>query len=166
MSLESTVVSFLLNFAYAELQEANKNLEEVHATFDKFFAGLRKDLEVVEARVNAAKASQSQTSEQPQQPPSPVGAEDAFVPPPASQQTNGGSLLELKDVKPAKDQELRDRRTEYGVAWIVYMRFARRAEGVKSARAVFGKARKDRWTPWEVYEAAGQFAPAFLSSLR
>lgn len=124
----------------------------MHATFDKFFAGLRKNLEAVEARL-AAKASQSQTpeqSQQSQQSPTAVGAEESFIVPP-SQQTNGG---EAKEVKPAKDQELRDRRTEYGVAWIVYMRFARRAEGVKSARAVFGKSRKDRWTPWEVYEAA------------
>ena len=28
--------SFVLNFAYAEAQEANKNFEEVHAAFDKF----------------------------------------------------------------------------------------------------------------------------------
>ncbi|GJE94378.1 HAT and Suf domain-containing protein [Phanerochaete sordida] len=151
---EANPTSFLLNFAYVELQEANNNIEEVHTTFDKFFAGLRKNLDAVEARL-AAKASQSQSqsqpSEQSQQPPTPVGAEDAFVPAPSSQQTNGG---EIKDAKPAKDQELRDRRTEYGVAWIVYMRFARRAEGVKSARTVFGKSRKDRWTPWEVYEAA------------
>lgn len=34
------------------------------------------------------------------------------------------------------------------------MRFCRRAEGLKSSRAVFGKARKDKWTSWEVYEAA------------
>jgi cleavage stimulation factor subunit 3 len=39
----------------------------------------------------------------------------------------------------------------------MYMRFARRAEGVKSSRMAFGKARKDRWAPWEVYEAAGMF---------
>lgn len=37
----------------------------------------------------------------------------------------------------------------------MYMRFARRAEGLKPARSVFGKARKDKWISWEVYEAAG-----------
>lgn len=40
------------------------------------------------------------------------------------------------------------------MAWIMYMRFCRRAEGLKSYRAVFAKARKDKWTTWEVYEAA------------
>jgi len=34
------------------------------------------------------------------------------------------------------------------------MRFGRRSEGVKSLRGIFGKARKDRWVPWEVYEAS------------
>ncbi|EKM58947.1 uncharacterized protein PHACADRAFT_249079 [Phanerochaete carnosa HHB-10118-sp] len=147
--IEANPTSFLLNFAYVELQEANSSFEEVHATFDKFFIGLRKNLEAAEARLNAVK---SQSPDQSQQPSTPVGVEDSFViPPSASQQTNGG---EHKETKPAKDQELRDRRTEFGVAWIVYMRFARRAEGVKAARTVFGKSRKDRWTPWEVYEAA------------
>ena len=37
----------------------------------------------------------------------------------------------------------------------MYIRFARRAEGVRSSRTVFSKARKERWTPWEVYESAG-----------
>ena len=35
------------------------------------------------------------------------------------------------------------------------MRFGRRSEGVKSFRGIFGKARRDRWIPWEVYEASG-----------
>jgi cleavage stimulation factor subunit 3 len=35
------------------------------------------------------------------------------------------------------------------------MRFGRRVEG-QSSRAIFGKARKCRWTPWETYEAAGE----------
>ena len=38
----------------------------------------------------------------------------------------------------------------------MYMQFGRRAEGLQSSRAIFGNARKDRWTPWEVYEAASK----------
>ena len=37
------------------------------------------------------------------------------------------------------------------------MCFGRRAEGVKSLRGIFGKARRDRWISWEVYEASGLF---------
>jgi cleavage stimulation factor subunit 3 len=45
------------------------------------------------------------------------------------------------------------------------MRFARRSEGVKSSRLVFSKARRDRWLPWEVYEADGRFTSTSLFSL-
>lgn len=129
-----------MNFAYAEALEADKKFEEVHATFDKFLEVLRKDLEAVETRVNAATPSLPNGSQsQPN-----VAADGA-----QSQSSEGG---------PPKSKELNDRRTEYGVAWIVYMRFARRAENLKSARAVFGKARRDKWTPWEVFEAAGTTA--------
>lgn len=53
-------------------------------------------------------------------------------------------------------KEFLKRRTELCIAWITYMRFARRAEGLKPARNIFGKARKDKWVGWEVYEAAGE----------
>jgi len=56
-----------------------------------------------------------------------------------------------------RKKQLRKHRTEYGLACIMYMRFGMRAEGVKSSRTIFAKARNDRWTPWEVYEAAGLF---------
>ncbi|EDR13145.1 uncharacterized protein LACBIDRAFT_245406 [Laccaria bicolor S238N-H82] len=68
----------------------------------------------------------------------------------ASFSSNGSASEE----KPPKSTEVQERRTEYGLAYIMYMRFARRAEGVKSSRMAFGKSRKDRWAPWEVYEAA------------
>ena len=59
------------------------------------------------------------------------------------------------DDKPPKNKELTDKRTDYGNVWIVYIRFARRAESLQSARTLFGEARRDRLTPWEVYEAEG-----------
>jgi cleavage stimulation factor subunit 3 len=39
----------------------------------------------------------------------------------------------------------------------MYVCFGRRAEGVKSLRGIFGKARRDCWIPWEVYQASGLF---------
>jgi len=64
---------------------------------------------------------------------------------------------QASDEKPSKHTELQRLRTEYGVAWIMYMLFGRRAEGVKPLRGIFGKARRDRWIPWEIYEASGLF---------
>lgn len=39
-------------------------------------------------------------------------------------------------------------------AYIQYMRFARRAEGIKAARAVFKLAREDQRTKYQLYVAA------------
>lgn len=71
--------------------------------------------------------------------------------------TANASFTTQSDEKPFQNKELSEKRQEYGLAWTVYMRFARRAEGLKSARAVFGQARRDKWTPWEVYESAGMW---------
>jgi cleavage stimulation factor subunit 3 len=138
--------SFLLNFAYVEILEENKKFDEVHATFEKFFAVLRAEFEAVEARVQSGESSQSSSQG------TPGGADEGFAASGSQSQSQGSQQSENKIIK---DHELSDRKKEFGLAWINYMRFARRAEGVKSARLVFGKARKDRWTPWEVYEAAG-----------
>ncbi|ESK82526.1 mrna 3 -end-processing protein rna14 [Moniliophthora roreri MCA 2997] len=50
------------------------------------------------------------------------------------------------------DDDLRD---EFGMAYIMYMRFVRHAEGIEGSQSVFSKARKDvSLTLWPVYEAA------------
>ena len=56
--------------------------------------------------------------------------------------------------------ELIERKAEYGLAYIMYMRFARRTEGVKPYRGVFGR---DWWAPWEVYDVSGPYLLFFLS---
>lgn len=151
-----TANSFLLNFAYAEVLESNKSLEEVHSIFEKFLGVLRKDLDALESRVSSGNTSNSINATQQSQ----RGMNDetsellhsGFT---QNSSQNSSMNSQNSDERPPKNKELSDRRTEYGVAWIVYMRFARRAENLKAARTVFGKARKDHWTPWEVYEAAG-----------
>ncbi|OCH93262.1 Suf-domain-containing protein [Obba rivulosa] len=148
--IEANPKSFVLNFAYAEALEIQENYEEVHAVFNKFVDILRADLDALESRLSSTNGPTSSN------PALQSGAAD--VSPPTSQpgsQSQGSSVnSQSSDEKNPKSKELVDRRTEYGIAWIVYMRFAQRSEGLKSKRAVFAKARKDRWTPWEVYEAA------------
>lgn len=137
--------SYLLTFAYAEAQEAKKEFEDVHATYTKFLDVLRTELETLE----------SQTKPQPDPVSQNQNTNTSMVTEGNTQSTNSSFNTQASDEKPPKSSELVERRTEYGVAYIMYMRFGRRAEGVKSSRAIFGKARKDRWAPWEVYEAAG-----------
>lgn len=146
----------MLNFAYAEAQELNQNFAEVHATFDKFVDVLRRDLEEIEARVSSANSSFSSNTSGATEAANPTEAALAFgLPTPGTQSQSSSFNTQVSDEKLPKSKELAERRTEYGIAWIVYMRFARRAEGLKTSRAVFGRARRERWTPWEVYEAAG-----------
>ena len=139
--------SFVLNFEIAEVLEQQGNFAEVHATFERFLEVLRKDLEALEARVNSANSSSASIGSQQGQ------TQTTDVPGIQSQSSSFNT--QASDERPPKDKELSERRTHYGIAWIMYIRFARRAEGLKSARAVFGKARRDRWTPWEVHEAEG-----------
>lgn len=158
--LDDVNFSFVLNFAYAEVLETNKNYPEVHAAFERFLAILSKDLEQLESRVLSPNSSQNSqnsngsisNSQQNQT----ITSDLTLATQPGLQSNHSSFVTQVFEEKPPKSKELANRRTEYGIAWIVYMRFARRAEGQKSARAVFAKARRDRWTPWEVYEAAGK----------
>ena len=146
MSNYALFYSFILNFAYAEALEDTKNFEEVHNTFKKFLEILRQNLETIEANEALKEANTSINPDSSQ----PNDLDNSF---PLSQQTNTSSSQGSSSG--GKNKDLNDRRTEYGIAWIVYMRFARRAESLSAARSVFTRARKDKWTPWEVYEAAG-----------
>ncbi|ETW84749.1 hypothetical protein HETIRDRAFT_473483 [Heterobasidion irregulare TC 32-1] len=146
--IEANPSSFLLNFAYAETLEVAQNFSEVHAVFDRFLEVLRRDLEALETRINSAGSSNSNLAINDSQ-------ADTTLPNEGGTQSNSGSFqTQPADDKPPKSRELADRRTEYGLVWTMYMRFARRAEGLKSFRAVFAKARRDRWTPWQIYESA------------
>ncbi|KAL9712323.1 mRNA 3'-end-processing protein rna14 [Leucoagaricus gongylophorus] len=154
--------SYLLNFAYAEAQEARKDLAEVHATYERFLDILRIELELQEKNVNQSVTLNANGSASPtngsttaehggsgdinmgEAVPAPV------ISPNSSQQSQGSSTQDDDH----RTKELAERRSEFGLAYVMYMRFGRRAEGVRSSRAIFGKARKDRWTPWEVFDAA------------
>lgn len=152
--MEANPTSFLLHFAYAEMQESRKEFAEVNATFDKLIDRLHVQLEELEARVNSATSSFSSdvtgrsvaTSVPNSTTPGPTD--------PGTASNNSSFATQNADEKPPKSKELQERRSEYGLVWIMYIRYARRAHDLKTFRAVFAKARKDRWTPWEVYEAA------------
>jgi cleavage stimulation factor subunit 3 len=152
--------SFLLNFAYAEVLEAKKDKDGVFAVFDKFTDVLRADLEALEARINSANSSfesNGSTKTLPVEAPA-VSAPSVVATglTEAGLQSNNSSFnTQSSDERPPKSKELADKRTEYGLVWIMYMRAARRVESQQTARALFGRCRKDRWIPWEVYEASG-----------
>jgi len=139
----------LLNFEYAETQEIAGNFADVHTTYDKLFEVLRRELESLEARIGSAPSSannslDSQTN----------GINGDHTPDINASQATQTSSQGTEERPTQKSKELTERRTEYGLAIIMYMRFCNRAENLQSFRNAFKQARKDRWTPWEVYEAA------------
>lgn len=147
--LEANPTSFLLTFAYAEALEIKKDFAEVHNIYEKFLAVLVAELKTLDQTTNAAQDGANGSGSQ-----NPNGSGNG-----ANNSGDMGSQSQNSYItpveEPKKKTDLQRHRTEYGLAWIMYMRFAMRAEGVRKSRAVFGKARKDPWTPWEVFEAAG-----------
>ncbi|KAG6841341.1 hypothetical protein C0991_012166 [Blastosporella zonata] len=144
--LEANPASFLLRFSYAEALESKKEYTEIHLQFDKLLEVLRAKLEELEVRLNAEEAQNANNANTM---PASNMAEAGL-----QQPANPSSGSQSSDDKSRKISELSERRVEYGLAWIMYMRFGRRAEGIKTSRVIFSRARKDRWTPWEVWEAA------------
>ncbi|KAH8115634.1 Suf-domain-containing protein [Phellopilus nigrolimitatus] len=161
--IEANPTSFLLNFALAESFEIAKNYVEVHATFNRLLQSMHEDLEDLKVKSDD-EAAQSSTSDSV---PGSAGTADASAE--NGDVQNGGGLSKEASFAttkttsssssspsevPPHTENLRERQQEYGLVYIMYIRFALRAEGVDASRAVFGKARKDKWTTWEVFESA------------
>ncbi|KAF8759051.1 Suf protein [Rhizoctonia solani] len=138
-AMEANKSSFLLHFAYNEICEVQKKYPEVHSTFEGLVNALHLQLDALETsikeEVEAAKANAP-----------PVD----FMAPPEDQSVPS----EADAILARRTPELNELKSELGVVWIMHMRFARRSEGLKPARTIFGKARKDRHIFWNVYEAA------------
>ncbi|KAI0745191.1 hypothetical protein C8Q76DRAFT_764545 [Earliella scabrosa] len=148
--IEANPGSFVLNYAYAEQLERHGNFAEVHAVFAKFLKVLSKDLEALEAKVNSANSSAGSVGSQQGQPKDGQAMDVTLA---GLQSHNSSFNTQCSGDRPQKNEELTAKRTDYGNVWIVYIRFARRAQGLQSARTLFGKARRDRLTPWQVHEA-------------
>ena len=144
--------------AYCEIQEQLKNLDEVNATYNRFIESLQAELESLEraqqtqhSKSDSMKADQDAANDDedaPYDPNAPPANLIAAAQPSAPSSPGSNNVQELT---------LLDRKQELGIVWISYMKFARRSESQKSARAVFSKFRKTKkWITWEVFEAAGE----------
>jgi hypothetical protein len=142
-------ISALLHFTYAEVNELAKKYDVVHKMYEKYLAYLLQELEEMEtppeSPVNPSSTDDLKNAAN-------GNTADSDIVPSATQPS---FLLPAVPEAPASTSEYAERRAEYGLVWIMYMRFAHRAEGLKPSRKVFGNARKIKHSPWEVYEAAG-----------
>lgn len=132
----------MLTYAYIEALEIDKKYDEVKATLDEFVDALKPELERLEARV-LAKAAEKAKDDDPMD-----GSQETEL------TSNPSSTAHQR--KDPEEQEFEERKKEYGVVYIMYMRFIRRTEGVIGSRGIFKKARADKFVGWNVYEAAGE----------
>ncbi|CAK5277319.1 unnamed protein product [Mycena citricolor] len=155
--LEANPDSFALTYAYVELLEKaemkkdTKNFAEVDGVYDRFFKTLRPELARLTVAISAASAP-----EEPKEEPAfdPNGMD--FAPGmgvAAEVEQRKLSDHKQQQIKQLKE-ELEEKRKQFGNVWINYMRFARRSQGQLAHREAFGKARKDEYIPFEVFEAA------------
>ncbi|KAL0575471.1 mRNA 3'-end-processing protein rna14 [Marasmius crinis-equi] len=140
--IEANPSSYVLNFALAEALEARKEFTEVHAVYEKFISVLRDELTALDNADKARAASQAASA---------AAEGDPMTVERSTEQTNGDSSANAPFLL---SEEFKERRKEFGITYISYMRFVRRAQGVNASRPIFGKARKDPFTPWQVYESA------------
>jgi cleavage stimulation factor subunit 3 len=145
------ISSFLLNLAYIEIQEIKKNKSETVIAFDNFLTVLRANLEVIGSQVNADKlsAESNNAASAIGSTPATTGSTEIVT------KLNTSANVQGANKTSSKSKSLAEWRKEYGLVWIMYMRAARRVISVRKSRDIFGEARKDRWVPWEVWEAAG-----------
>lgn len=116
----------------------------MHSTFEGLVDALHVQLDALENSINEEVATAKANAP-------PVD----FMAAPEEQ----SAPTEADKILARRSPELNEMRAELGVVWIMYMRFARRSEGLKPARGIFGKARKDKHVSWNVYEAAGTSSP-------
>jgi len=61
---------------------------------------------------------------------------------------------EIKEIEKERNEKVKELKQRLGLAWIVFMRFSRRSEGLKAARSIFIKARKSKYCVHQVYIAS------------
>ncbi|KAL0563898.1 mRNA 3'-end-processing protein rna14 [Marasmius crinis-equi] len=140
--LQANPDSFVLNFEIAEILERKKEYKEVHETYQTFLDTLRAELTTLEETGKAKFVAEAAAAENTQ------GDENG----PLTQSTQPSPGQE-SGAKSLSD-ELIERRKEHSLVYIMYMRFARRAEGTTAFRTAFSEARKDPFTSWQIFDAA------------
>lgn len=150
--IEILPASLLLNFSYAESCESRRQLDDARQAYDSLLETLEKDINSIKEAGNAEIAKLHKEAEE----------EKASMN--LSDDIDGELREQLrsreKHVK--KEQDAIEKKMNEQVeviarsgslVWISYMRFARRTDGIKSARALFSRARKAANCTYHVYVA-------------
>lgn len=146
--IRANPTSFVLNFAYAEVLELQgaDHRQLVRETYDTLLRRLREDIVSLESSIGDVVGVSGDFG-------CSVGVGASSAPELGVAGVHDRTTIEVD----LRRRDLLDRCREYGVVWIVYMRFVRRVEGQEACRDTFATARLDKFTPWQVYVAAAQW---------
>lgn len=126
ISTKANNISVLLTFATAEIEEDRKNFPEAHSLFTNLTEQLGQDIdklvEIIDKEIIIAKGPEI---------PRPQG--EAMDVDGEGPEANYNRMMDEREergkiVEERRGKEVMELRTAMGVVWIMYMRFARRAE--------------------------------------
>ena len=153
--IKANKLSFLLHYQFAENEESNHRISEVRNTLESLTANLSQEYEKMNKMAEFMKLQ--------------LDAED---------EADGKLLVEASEAEREAIVERQKRRkgqkeviaqehevraeniaSETTNAWIALMQAMRRAEGIKSARQIFAKARKAKPLSHHIFVASGMENP-------
>ncbi|KAK0536636.1 mRNA 3'-end-processing protein rna14 [Tilletia horrida] len=151
--------SFLLSFAFVDLQEGRKQTSEcssvldallqvVHSKIDNRLADVAAQCAAIDAEGTAARAALLEAKRKTGAVEDLAGEERELERQQEEKRTERKRVIEA-EARPETD-ELKE---SAALIWIKHMQFLRRTEGIRSTRALFGKARKSPYCTWQVWEA-------------
>ncbi|KAL1924490.1 uncharacterized protein VTP21DRAFT_4144 [Calcarisporiella thermophila] len=152
--MEVLPTSYLLHFAYVEIEESRSHITECHTAFESILNNLTKVIEEVKSNTEAElKALEAQLAEAEKE------SDEKNM------ELDGEMRERLREKEREKDvgrSAIEERQKEQidalargcSLVWIMYMNFAKRAEGITGARQVFRKARKFEHCTYHVFLAS------------
>ncbi|CAD6968198.1 unnamed protein product [Tilletia controversa] len=157
--MEACPGSFLLSFAFVDLQESRKQTSECSAILDALLQDVHGKIEVRQARVQeaciaidaegeAARAALLEAKRKTGAVEDIVGEEREM-----ERQQEEKRAARKRAIEEEARPEIDELKESAALIWIKHMQFLRRAEGIRSTRAQFGKARKSPYCTWQVWEA-------------
>lgn len=174
-AIEIMPSSLLLNFYSAEREELKKQLDRVKVIFDKLIDILGRECQALQSRIDALNATArlkaandrmnaatATTTSSTHQPFSDISYHEEHEEEEDDDDEGGrGSRAKMvvaeKDLELVREEErLGDTIDKFNLTWIQYMKFARRAEGIKAARLIFSRARKTPHCSRQVFIASGR----------
>ena len=157
--LRANKLSFLLHYQFAENEEDNHRISEARATLELLISNIGQEYEKMNKMAEFMKLQLDAEDEADTRllPNIPEGEREAV------QERQRKRKVQKEMIDREHEARMDNIANEATNAWIALMQTVRRAEGVKAARLIFGKARKARPLSHYIFVASG--LPISLNAL-